>query len=241
MVLLVLAALVISSIVTIVGAVLAAWRFGTAHVWWRRDEYQKLKQLFAGMSIAKFEDVLGSPTFVQKKQVYSEGVFKGRHYWVQAIYDGQGTVALFAVTSTAPNFNPWFVTEVGTATLNKSTFSSTSSPPRKVRYFASGATANSYFFDEYFLGNPSRYKTYLLGINDVGPRNPEDALPFVSQNYRDRAFDSADVLVSEFRNKAIINSYAETSPHHDVDSILEEDYQIGANRIDIREARPPQT
>ncbi len=192
------------------------------------------------MSIAKFEEILGSPTFVQKKQVYSESVFKGRDHWVQAIYDGQGTVALFAVTSTALNFNPWFVTEVGTVILNKSRFSSTSSAPRKVRYFV-GNTANSYFFDEYFLGNPSRYKTYLLGINDVGPRGPEDAAPFVSQNYRDRAFDSADILVSEFRNKAIVNTYAETSPHHDVDPVLEEHYQIGANRIDIREARPPAT
>lgn len=250
-VLLVLAALVISSIITISGG--AAWAVDqyTNHFRWREGEYDKLKALHAGFSIEKFTEVLGSPTFVTRSPDGSltEGTFRGRDYWVQAVYDSSGLVKLFAITSCSAAFRPTFTSYIGKITLNESHMNETSTPPTRTLYFLSGATANSYFFDEYAGENPSFYKTFLLGINDACPAVANDVytmaekgeIPFASPRYNDVAFSATDEIVRTFRERSVANTYAETAPGVAL-SEVGGPFQIGVNRIltrTVQEHQPP--
>jgi len=218
----------------------------------REAEYATLTQLRAGINIAKFEEALGSAYFIRgsKDGAFIEKTFRGPgrsdpgarpDYWVQAVQDSLGTVQLMAVTSCAPDFNPEFNGPAGNYTLNKSTFASAPDRmPTELRYLTSGATANSYYYDHYYFGNPGYYKDFFVGIDDACPEQLDDAslkvifdtvkfgkpIPFK---------DATDPAFKAFREKSIVNTYAETAPLARLADILAA-FQIGADRILVRTA-----
>jgi hypothetical protein len=109
--------------------------------------------------------------------------------------------------------------------------------PQTIHYSQSAATANSWFVDEYYLGNPGNYKTYFVGINDAcGYEFLDEALAFMSDDYWDKAFDPFDVAVSAFRERAVANTYGESGPF--LDEAARDAFQIGADRILTRTAPP---
>jgi hypothetical protein len=211
---------------------------------WRDAESSKLDQLKGGLSLQRFEDVLGTPLFVSRSRDggFTQSLFRGRGYWVQAVSDSAGEVQLMAVTSCDDGFRPHFVGIPGarpalaTIVLNETRFDQTGTTPTKVRYFTSGATANSFYYDEYYLGNPGLYKTYFVGINDACPfanLNGADSL-FVLKDYRDVPYDSSDTNVTTFRANAVANTYGETAAFADPAAL--KSFQIGADRILTRTA-----
>lgn len=143
---------------------------------WREDEYEKLTDLRAGLTIQLFEERLGAPVFRRDSRdgEWSEATFQGRgnSYWVQAVTrKGEEDVKLYAVTSCESDFNPNFtmpngaplvLNRVHLADVNVVSLGDTQSD-----YFAAGATANSYFFDSEYGGNPGNYKTVAWGHNDT--------------------------------------------------------------------------
>src|SRR5207244_6957906 len=139
-----------------------------------------------GETLDYFRNVLGVPVFVSKSRdgQFTQSLFQGRQYWVQAVSDAAGTVGIVAVSSCDLDFRPRFEEPVGGiqdpsgAThplLNPIVLNEThldqvgAGPPSKLHYFVSGATANTYLYDEYSFGNPGNYKTYFVGIDDACP------------------------------------------------------------------------
>jgi hypothetical protein len=205
-------------------------------------EYRTLAQLAGGLSLARFEEILGTPWFVDKSKdgQFTQQLFRGRDYWVQTVSDAFGTVGRMAITSCSDDFRPSIEgihgsnPSFGTITLNETRFDQTGARPNTIHYFTSGATADSYYYDEYYFGNPGYYKTYYVGINDACLNNsPRDAT-FLSPDYSDRSYDVDDRTVAQFRSVAIANTYSETSTF-----IPEEEsnaFPIGASRILTRTA-----
>ena len=96
---------------------------------------------------------------------------------MQAVSRPDGTVTLYSVTSCSSNFRPSFrvpgqTGETGTIVLYQDVMSDvlprTDDPGVRANY-NTGNTANSYFYDEWYGGNPSSYKTYIWGVNDACP------------------------------------------------------------------------
>jgi hypothetical protein len=224
---------------------------------WRQEEYRTLSSLHGGISIAKMEEVLGSPLFVRNSEDNSgltEKTFQGRDYWVQAIHDEEGTVRLLAITSCDDDFRPKFETPSGgSVVLNESTFDSLKSDPTSIEYDIPGATGNMTLLDEYYDGNPGLYKTYFLGISDACPAVANyllnlraggplpDALYF---DYAERTpYESGLAFVDEFRSESIVNTYAETAPlvgrgGLDEPSEYRGTFQVGADRLLVRTVQP---
>jgi hypothetical protein len=220
------------------------WRFLVGRLTWREAEYQRLSHLFAGMSIHKLEETLGSALFqsLSKDGLLRESVFRGRGYWVQAIYDPTGTVKFLAVTSTSLNFRPQYQTPLGTVTLLATRFDAIPSKPIRIRYFTRGATAPSYYFDDYSGGNPTLYKMYTFGINEVGAfrstylAGMNRISPFMSSSYTNRQFPDRDREVGAFREGSVINTYGETDVSFHLDVVLK-DFCIGPDQIRVRTVR----
>jgi hypothetical protein len=211
----------------------------------RQAEYSTLDKLRGGMALSYFQELLGAPSFVTRGRngPFTQSLFRGHDYWLQAVSDDAGTVQLMAVTACDPDFHPAYEGQknsspsFSTITLNTTRLDQTGPPPNTVRYFTSGATANSYYYDEYYFGNPGLYKTYFVGIDDACALPPDDArLPFLTADYQDRAYDPTDSIVAKFRAAAMANTYAETGPFFD-DSVLKS-FQVGADRILTRTAPP---
>ena len=252
---LVLVALILASAITIWQGISRARDFYEDTFRWRQQEYTKISSLRSGISIAKVEEVLGSPLFVRTSQDGSlvEKTFRGHDYWVQAVHGVDGAVRLFAVTACDEDFRPQFDTPLGRIVLNESTFDGVRGAPTIIRYFVSGATANSYFFDEHWGGNPGLYKTYFLGINDACPAVANYVLNLIAGgvfppdalNYPDGiAYSDKLPQVDQFRSKSVINTYAEMGPYpfpypSGDDAVLRA-FQIGADRILTRTVDPNQ-
>jgi hypothetical protein len=221
---------------------------------WRQAEYAKIARLSGGLSLSHFEDVLGVPLFTTHSgdRRFTQYLFRGRDYWVQALADDQETVVFMAVTSCAADFNPRFGGVRGASpafdnvVLNQTPLDQTgANMPSGLRYFTSGATANSYYFDEYYFGNPGYYKTYFVGINDACPAEilrSELTLPFTSGEYANLNVQFAqsrldDAVVRDFRAAAIANTYGETGVAGAAGEAIAA-FQIGPDRILTRTAPP---
>ena len=73
------AAAVLSAVVVVSGAAIYVGHWYSDKFRWRQTEYQKLRSLHAGYSVARFEAVLGTPVFSRKdpKTDYGRTVFVG--------------------------------------------------------------------------------------------------------------------------------------------------------------------
>lgn len=235
LVLLVLASLIISSLITTSRFLWDSWGLYNNAFLWRGQEYERIASLNGGQNIGRIEELLGSALFVRANSDGSliEKTFKKRGYWVQAIHDRVGITQFIAITSCEADFNPAFDGPPGSAVLNKSTLASVSRwDPSHLRYFKRGATAPGYFFDEYDRGNPGLYKTYLYGLVESCPRlgSTGEELSF------DRYHASDSPAVKAFRSRAVINTYAETNIFAGLRGIesLVEPFSIGPDHLLIR-------
>lgn len=208
-------------------------------------EYRKLAMLRGGLSLAYFEQVLGVPLFVtgSRDGKFTQSLFRGPDYWVQAISDTAGAVQLMAVTSCTADFHPRFggngdPSRVGQPVVLNQTRMAEAGSPGTIHYFASGATANSYYYDEYYEGNPGNYITHFVGIDDACPATlPQGVItPFSNAGYEHRRYDSTDPVVAQFRAGAVANTYAESGVFLKDDVLT--GFQIGADRILTRTAPP---
>ncbi len=120
---------VILSVLTIIGtAVYFGYREYNGHFRWREGEYEKLAALHSDFTLARFEEKLGAPTYERSSEdgKWTEYLFHGRDYWVQAISKtGSETVGFYAVTACSPEFKPEFRLPGGDAvTFHRSTLAS---------------------------------------------------------------------------------------------------------------------
>lgn len=246
LVLLSFAAVLISSTVVVVGTVFHLWDWYSRHANWRTAEYRKLDSLIAGFSLEQFKTTLGSPIFVQvaRKSHLVESTFRGRGFWVQTISDNDGVVRSYAVTSCSRTFRPSFRLGTELLVLQQTTFAEVARQfggGVVVDYFLSGATANSYFLESFYGGNPTNYKTYGWGIDDACPARSD---PYGYFGHRRPLFQEYHGELSglprvarEFRAAAAVNTYVETAPGADIEQIRRS-FQIGVDRILVRTVPP---
>jgi hypothetical protein len=263
-----LASVLVSSFVVLSTAAFSIREWYRDRFEWREEEYRKLTSLRAGFSLAKFHEALGSPVFERNgRDMYlrpfprgsrinpswKESSFQGRDYWVQTVSNRSGVVLLYAVTSCDRSFRPTFTAPYKSfrVTLRRSSFASV--VPRGDRdrnfdlyslYFVSGATANSYFFDALYGGNPLDYKSFAWGLNDAcAGWHPyyeslyeRKLLPFGNRyEYHGITYEGGKEI-QRFRQEAIVNTYAETAPAVRFD-LRQAPVMIGVDRILIRTTR----
>jgi hypothetical protein len=258
---LILAALLLGAITDIRHEVQGVMRWYHEEKNWRDREYEKLTSMRAGFTLQKFEETFGAPVFRLPSRLPSgdkrfvESTFQGRDYWVQVISaHTTGAVLLYSVTSCSTKFNPTFPIGPGAAvTLNKSTLASvTPDLPRLFSdYFLSGATANSYFYDFGYGGNPSNYKSYAWGLNDaclnlphpgeyVTVSGPGLGMGFGGDGAYQGPTSAGGREVTRFRQRAVVNTYAELAPLLDIREIRPS-FQVGVDRILVRTVVPGPT
>jgi hypothetical protein len=246
-----LAAVLVAAVITLVGAggSIIDWYERTFR--WRQAEYARLEGLRAGFTLAQFERTLGNPLFARPtpKGGLVESTFRGRDYWAQAVSNRQGTVLLYAVTSCSADFTPRFALPVYgrnvSVTLNRSTFAAVLPHDELSReradYFASGASGDTYYYDEWYGANPGFYKEFAWGVNDACPDwFPEQKalerkglLPDYPLRQWNGYVAEGGPSVARFRANVAVNTYAETAPLVDFPK-LGGGLHIGADRILIR-------
>lgn len=216
-----------------------------ATVDWRDDEYARIAQLAAGLSLDHFRDVLGTPLFVTESRSgapYTQYLFRRPGFWVQSIADTSGSVQFMAVTACDADFHPEFrgiegsFPALSVIRLGETALADTGAEPDTIRYLGMTNTGNRYFIDEYYFGNPGNYKTYYVGINDACPFEVPDSAFSLPSEYNGVPYDPADTLIADLRANAIANTYAETAVFFDEAAL--ESFYIGPDRILTRTAPP---
>lgn len=153
---------------------------------------------------------------------------------------------VYAVTSCDDEFTPTFEAPGGAlrVTLNRSRFDEVIREPIGFppisQYFPSGATANSFFFDMMYGGNPLNYKSFAWGVNDscedfFAKYDTLRSLVTVSREqwgYNGQT-NRAPPNVRRFRRDAKVNTYAETAPLALID-LARTRFHIGVDRILVR-------
>lgn len=250
---LIVAALVISSVLTIAGAVGGTWGWVQQRTEWRAREYKKLTALRADYSIEKFKEQLGSPQYVHvmTKQKLTENTFKGRDYWVSAIRNSEGTVVQYAVTACDAKFQPTFEFGKGGSSEGSVTLNVTTMPDMdhlltlQADYVFPGNTANNYMFEVFYGANPGGYRTYAWGVNDACPQVNASHPLFVASGQPGPLVYAGPIsglnpVLQETRKQLIVNTYVETAPARRGQTpaageiIHGENGQIGVDRITVR-------
>lgn len=236
---------VIGGLVANTEAALNVERWVDNKFFWKDNENRRLIALRAGMDISQFEAQFGAPVFrnPDEEGELTESSFRGRAYWVQAVSDASGRVLLYAVTTCDKKFHPTFpVFGRGEVTLGETRFASAAGVGgiglTRVDLFL-GVTANSYYIESEYGGNPGLYKTSILAVNDVCEddrsvfgllgRSAFDAFGAEYHGEPGRRMQKLD----RFRQKAIVNTYGETAPGVYLKDLIDH-YQVGVNRLLIR-------
>ena len=133
------------------------------------EKYEVLGKLSADVQISFFGQLLGNAKYINfsEDETRKEYLFVDSEFYVQAITDSNDKVLSYAVTSKSESFNPSILVSNVSVVLYKTSFADISKEfaPEECILFL-GNTAPSYYFEYYNLGNPSRYQSYLIGIND---------------------------------------------------------------------------
>lgn len=201
-----------------------------------KEEEKVINKLSVFVNIDQFKKLLGVPIYINKAQDKSnllEYIFFRKKYWIQAITDDIGSVQFYAITSCKNNFKPKITNPMKQSeslVLNGSTYRDIQSTGLPSHYFISGATANSYVFEEESLGNPGNYLTVFWGINDACPVNGNY---FEYADFNDNEGNVNEKKYSDFRNNTKINTFAVSSLLVDVEKILS-NFQIGIDRVQTR-------
>jgi hypothetical protein len=158
--------------------------------------------------------------------------------WLQTLSGADGSVLRYAVTVTDsrvrirvgdqafPNL------AAGSLVLGKSRFSDLRDP-EEFGIFVSGATASSYYWERFYLGNPGGYLTYWVSYNDAGVNLLDEArfLQLAGRAQRDGStIQSADADLDDFRRHSRPNTYIcalyGTATHESV--------ALGVDRVSVR-------
>lgn len=215
---------------------------------WRDQEYEKLKSLHAGYTRAKFQSVLGEPVFDRRSRDgrFREQTFRRPEYCVQTVSTRSGMVVVYSITACGHHFRPTFNIPGGAnrdepgaqVELNVSTLASVVRPRYEPRldYYGTAATGNSRFQEIFDAGNPSNYKTFVWGINDVCPDWFDEVYPTLTERAGGAVLifkgqlSGAPGWAGMVRNESAVNTDAETAPLFDL-SQLHGAFQVGADRI----------
>ena len=182
------------------------------------DVSDKIAKVSPGQSINYFRKIFGAE--ITNRKVSDENrelIFRYKTSYIQIIVDNDENVVFFSVTdckNPVEILNSAFKSAYSgnkqifpdKVILNKTTFSNFFRFNDESReYFISGATANSYYYEYEYNGNPAHYQTFFIGINDIcGLSNFSLLSSFKDYNSKED--------IEEFRRKVFITTYGESAP-----------------------------
>jgi len=205
-------AAILGAILVFVSAGIFVVERATATWFWRGGEYDKLSSLRAGFDLRYFEDRLGLPFASRTNRGLVENGFKGHGYWVQTI-SRHGTVELYAVTSCDKSFHPTF-TVAGSdikVELNRDHLADVAIGSAVAYDYSIGASAPSLLYEAIYGGTYGFYKTSLWGLSSLCGLQPNLDVPNVGRTHSGFASELGQEG-QNFRNAAVINTFAETAP-----------------------------
>lgn len=209
-------------------------------VGWKAVEQSKIDKLAPTTSIEYISSVLGTPVLDQKvSETETETIYKSRGYWVYLISNSSDK-SLKSISITAcEDFQPEIknnpvgnsiklgVTRMNEVATNiiatqKDDFQIQHPLPNAYHYHISGATAPSYFFDEYSYGNPSRYQTVYAGVSEVCGNlydiTREDFEFIEAMNGKNELTEGEINKLKELRSALVVNTVTILAPKVDNES-----------------------
>jgi hypothetical protein len=176
---------------------------------WQKAEYAKLSRLHSDLTLARFTELLDEPLFQRESKRWTEYVYAGRGYWVQAITrKNSGSVGYFDVTSCRADFKPRFgeivLRQAKLGDLRRDAFTF------DYRVYAD-SPASLFVLTE--SPRATSFKSYAWGLNGnctVAPPLPTRtilALPFGSG-----PIWKLPARISRATGKLTVDSYAEWGP-----------------------------
>lgn len=197
---------------------------------WKNTEQRKIDSLAPTQTVQYFTSILGEPNTKSVRDGITRLIYKERGYWVETFSDSDDVVQLFDITACGDEgFYPKIKNNpVGPeTTLGKTKMINTTGNDiwlwkerdagLKIHYFLRGATAPSYYYDEYYAGNPGNYQTVFTGHNElcgylVLPKDIDTALFAAPVTPNPLSAEQ----VNRLRKNVTINTFAVTSPSFDI-------------------------
>lgn len=202
--------------------------------------YNKLGNLNPGVNINIYTEKFGQPIITKDISKGKEYIFVNDYFYLQAVTDSEGIVSYFSVTAKDQNFKPTFTTpdQSRKITLNVSTFLDfspeitsttdkfigTSYSPECDGYMGAH---DFYYYEIDYLGNPGKYQTVVVGLNDAGSISAEPDYTFLN--------DCKNITNIQ-RKSMIINTYGEfgvfgNSPFPEENK---RDFKLGVDNNEVR-------
>lgn len=219
---------------------------------WRSIEQAKIDKLAPTETINYFNSVLGEPNV---KGLTSSGmtryIFKERDYWVEAMTYKDDTVLIMSITACGTNgFYPKIDNNPAgkPITLGKSKMVDTTYEPIlrggstfegfTTHYYQRGATAPSYYYDEYVGDAVTNYQTVYTGHNElcgylVLPKDMTETMGIGGNGNK-----LSNEQVNNLRSNVVVNTFAVAAPSYEVrmgltaDSPNIADGGLGVNYVD---------
>lgn len=212
----------LSSLTTIKSGFLALYQLYRSTLGYKRSLIRDLNQLSVGVNLDYFQQILGSPVFVNSlPENHSEHIFVSKHVYVQAITDSLNTVQLFSVTTrnyhfkpvlNIQRFNPTFCLSSSVQIVLGKTKFVDLDVSGKPRSLASNLGAAQFsYYEEHSFGSAGNFNSFFFSVNPAGcdPWHGFyriDTLlyhPIVKNGWS----DIRDPQVADFRKEALINTY----------------------------------
>jgi len=161
--------------------------------------YDRVGKIFIGANERYLESIFGVPVVTnQINSINSKEVFYSfKRFYLQFLYDKNGALFFYSLTSKDVNFNP-VIPRLGVS-LGESTFSEISND---ATHLYSYLTSKHYGYSEYvYLGNAGNYHNYYLAYNSSGVNyvNWPNVKTYV-EGYESKS-------LGEFRSSMIPNSF----------------------------------
>lgn len=210
--------LILSALTTSGAAVVYIYSMARESLFWRSVEQDKISQLAPTQTAAYVNSILGEPITKQASDDMSRYIYKERGYWVTTYVDTYGTVQAIAITACGDD---GFYPEVKGITLGstkmvnawgESTRWESSDASIKLHYFLRGASAPSYYYDEYVASGATNYQATIVGHNELCGYVvlPEDIDKALSE--RAGSEPLTDEQVHRIRTNVAINTIVVTAP-----------------------------
>jgi len=209
---------------------------------WKKYEQEIINKLAPTQTKDYFDSVLGEPITIEGGNKYTEAIYKRKDYWVQAVYDKNFRVQLMSIMVCSDDFKPEILETplYKSVTLGKDTMKTVSAQVDKAHYSISGATAPTYFIDEVFGINPTKYQTVYFGTNDACPYDPQNILKkdfdyyWEKFNPVDKEIDTSDPKIDYFRSNMPINIIGFTAPHVKAEELTADYFFLGPDYTELR-------
>lgn len=178
------------------------------------EKYEILNKLSVEVKISYFDKHLGPPIYVNQLDTgKKEYVYTDKDFFVGAITDPHDKVLSYAIISRNHDFNPSFGIEgLFDVSLNKTVFSEWITdkffelPHGCFRFL--GAHDPLYYFEKNYFGNPGKYLTYLVGINNAAYF---DGIPGITDDpespFGQRGWTNCEIVEQTDRERLTPNTF----------------------------------